>query len=397
MKCHICGYEIPDNKKFCPGCGRVLTIEEQKMQAEQAAKKFTDNTIVYRPASTGKTQNPDSQPNIPDIFSNDPDAPEYNDPHIYDKATADILEYDRMFVSRSNENKAADTYTSKAKNTSEDLERTMYFSIEQENEDNGYDEVSESEEIDDSYKRDPKPHLNINVKMLVICIAIIAGIAIIITGTYQIGKQIGLWSSDEGTSQESNEGQTLGEKAPVVKEPDSINSAPVSDYVIGIYTLTSEQSTVFVYKGAADDRIVATIPNGTVIEITEVQGEMGKTTYGSFTGWVRMEELTYSPNDKLTEKETTTASESTSQEDTTKAADEETTTNPPPSTPGTYTVDLKGDGTYVNVRDTSSTDGNVVATLDEGTLVTVDTVDGSWGHIKTSDGTEGWIYMVYLK
>lgn len=396
MRCHICGYEIPDNKKFCPGCGRVLTIEEQKKQAEQAKINYSDNTVVYRPAATNKPQSYSSQTNIPDIFSNDPDAPEYNDPHIYDKATADVLEYDRMFVSRKNEQKTADTYASQVKKSNDDLERTMYFNIEQENTDEAYDESDSSFEEEEKALK-TKPRLNINVKMLVVCIAIIAGIAIIITGTYQIGKKIGLWSSDESTSQESDEGQTLGEKAPVVDEPQSNIAAPESDYVIGIYTLTSEQNTVFVYKGATDDRIVATIPNGTVIEITEVKGEMGKTTYGSFTGWVRMAELTYSPNDKLTEKETTTAKEPSSEADTTQRTDDETTTAPAPTTPGTYTVDLKGDGTYVNVRDTSSTDGNVVATLDEGTQVTVDTVDGSWGHIKTADGTEGWIYMVYLK
>lgn len=405
MKCHICGYEIPSGRKYCPGCGRVLSVAEQK-KATESVKTNSDNSIVYRPASTGKSKTFTSNTNIPDIFSSDPNAPEYRDPHTYDRATADILEYDRMFVSRKNEKTdfsdntydygtpVKNIYNDSLSDTAEYKNDETDYTIEQE-----YEEDNSSgyyDDAEDDNEKKAKPRLNI--KLLIICIALIAGLAVIIMGTYQIGKQVGFWGEKEQSSDTDEENRTLGEKAPVVKEPDSTTVSPSSNYKIGVYTLNAEQNNVFVYKGVNDDRIVATIPNGTVVEITEVSDDMGKTTYGTYTGWLNMEELVYTPAAKLPEKETTSNKpEVTSENDENNNNEEPPDENNTPDSPGTYTVDLRGDGTYVNVRDTSSTDGTVVSTVDEGVQVTVDKVEHGWGHITTPDGVEGWIYMVYLK
>ena len=405
MKCHVCGFSIPEGKKFCPGCGRVLTAAElQKANAEKSIPEATEATIIYRPASTGKLQDSEKTTNIPDIFSTDPNAPEYTDPHTYDKATADILEYDKQFVSRKNDHEDSfdKTFTYRpARKKYEETDVTIY---EDEYEEPDYDIEPEDDDKDDVYiKKAAKPH--INIKILIVCIAVIAGMVIIITGTYKIGQQFGFWGEPETSANVSGEeDKTLGEKAPVVKEPESTSSSAVSDYKIGTYTVSSDQSTVFMYKSETDARIIATIPNLEVIKITEISGEMGKTTYGSFTGWVYLEDLEYAPDKKLPD-ETTTAAETTtalSENNNDNSDDDnntgETTTKQEsePAT-GTYTVDLHGDGTYLNVRDTSSTDGTAISRIDDGAQVTVDKIENGWGHITTADGIEGWVYMIYLK
>ncbi|MBO5933925.1 MAG: SH3 domain-containing protein [Clostridia bacterium] len=405
MTCHVCGYLIPEGKKFCPGCGRVLTAAElQQANSEKSKQEVIETTIVYRPPVSKVSQDTDRMTRITDIFSTDPNAPEYTDPHTYDRATADVLEYDRQFVSRKEDKTVAEDTTTEYSTPAE--KRNTYTAAETYPYDNtteqDYDIEPKYDDDDDNYSKNTvRPR--INIKMLIICIAVIAGIVIIITGTYKIGQQFGFWGETETTANTSEEGKTLGEKAPVVKEPESTTSSAVSDYKIGTYTVTSDQSTVFMYRSATDARIIATIPNLEVIKITEISDEMGKTTYGSFTGWVYLEDLEYSPDKELPDGEKTTVAE------TTTAASEnpednnddtgETTTKQESDTAatGTYTVDLQGDGTYLNVRDSGSTDGTAISRIDDGAQVTVDKIENGWGHITTADGVEGWVYMIYLK
>ena len=219
MNCHVCGYLIPEGKKFCPGCGRVLTAAElKKAAADKTKPEVIDTTIVYRPASTGISKNTEKTTNIPDIFSSDPNAPEYTDPHTYDRATADVLEYDRQFVSRK-EATSDETYefSAPARKKYSDPVVSTYQDNEDEEEELNYDIEPEYDDEDDNYsKKAVKPR--INIKLLIICIAVIAGIVIMITGTYQIGKQFGFWGEAETSAKTEEENKTLGEKAPVVKE-----------------------------------------------------------------------------------------------------------------------------------------------------------------------------------
>ena len=227
----------------------------------------------------------------------------------------------------------------------------------------------------------------------------------IITGAYRVGEQIGLWGENKAPTQSftDDEEKTFGEKAPVVKETEKTTNSEISDYKIGIYTIKSTNDTVFMQKSKTDERIIATVPSGTVIEITEISDDKGKTTYGEYTGWINLEELEYTPDASVTVIETTKAPEVASEEAinpediSEPPTTEPTTTRPIPDSPGTYTVDLLGDGTYLNIRDAASIDGEIVTTIIDGSEVIVDEVDNGWGHVITEDGTEGWIYMVYLR
>lgn len=401
MKCHICNYDIPAGKKFCPGCGRILSVAEQQ-KTGTVANKVSDNTIVYRPASTGKTRISSSDPGINNIFNTNPDTPEYRTELAQNRATADVVEYDKMFVSRKNDNEDTyeDDYDYSDLSDTHDLgdvnnqETGKSYDIKQE-----YDGNTEEDDDEDDSEAKKFP---VDIKKLIIGIALVASLIIIVTAVYQIGEQIGLWGETETPSQSVEEQKTLGEKAPIVKEPDSTTASPTSDYKIGIYTVTSTEKNIFMQKSKTDDRVIATVPNGTVIEITEISDNMGKTTFVTYTGWLNLEELSYTPDAKLpgdetTTKEPETTSAANSDENNNPDTPETTTEKNIPDSPGTYTVDLQGDGTYLNVRDASSPDGAVVTVIDDGIQVTVDKVENGWGHISTPDGNEGWIYMIYLK
>ena len=416
MNCHICGYNIPEGKKYCPGCGRVVRQNAQNQpQVSSDTMKFerpiTGKPGANTPRAAAPTQKTPTQKtiNIPDIFSTDPNAPEYTDPHAYDTATAHVLEYDRMFVSKSDDSKAPAKQSAKAYTD----DRTKQFPavqsslskkiiIEQEPEDDYYyDDNNNYDEEQTSAKRDRKAGPHINVKALIIIVAVILGISLSVKGVYEIGKTFGFWGTEVSSS--NAEDDTDREKLPANKEPDSEKEdkddkedKDTTEYKTGVYTVKSEYKNIFVYKSVTDRRITATIPRGAILEITQIEDGLGKTTYNAFTGWVEMTDLNYTPDATPDNKEpeTTTKPEETSvKKDEEDKEDEETPAAP--TSPGTYTVTLTG-GSPLNVRDAHSPDGEVIGTLKNGTTVEVIEVKSGWGKI-TLDGKEGWVYMQYLK
>ncbi len=410
MKCHICGADIPEGKKYCPGCGRVVRQSPQNTANSQPVSSDTmkfDNPVaqqngtgVRRPAST--TTPTDKTINIPDIFSTDPNAPEYTDPHAYDPATAHVLEYDRMFVSRSEktdehpEKAYTDDRTRKFTPVSDDATRRIV--IEQEPDEEYYDGNYGNDEYyeePDNTESDRKAGPHINIKAIIIIVAVILGIVLSVKGVYEIGKTFGFWGSETSSSQTA-EDDTDKEKLPANNEPETEKNDKNDkddkeeiEYKTGIYTVKSEYKNIFVYKSATDRRITATIPRGAILEITEIQDGLGKTTYNAFTGWVEMTDVEYTPDSVPDSKDETT----TKAEEPSEKQDEETPDLP--TTPGTYTVTLTG-GSPLNVRNANSTDGEIIGTLSNGTTVEVIEVKSSWGKI-TLDGKEGWVYMAYLK
>lgn len=397
MKCTICSHEIPEGKKCCPHCGRVITASDRK-RAESAAGTPTEpKTSVYRPAAakpSAAAEPTEKTIHIPDIFSSDPNAPEYSDPHAYDRATADILEYDRLFVSRdrrdepdrqSNREPAYEPYEEPVSEPAYD-DNDNYYDEEPMPEDGYYDEPYPEEEparpAPSRKKNNAKPHLNLNIRMIVICVAVLIGLVIIVVGIHQIGQQFGLWGEKEPASSQSEMKEPASRPATVNEPASAVPSASPT----GKYTVTSDQKNIFMYKSSTADRLFATIPNNTVIEITEISGEMGKTTYNSYTGWVSMKELKYSPDATLDDKAGAQSDEPGTSGDTAV----------PAFAPGAYTVDLGGDGETLNLRSTNSSSGDLVTTIPEGTELTVDEVKGSWGHT-SYNGFEGWVFMEYLK
>ncbi len=386
MKCRVCSAQIPEGKKCCPRCGRVVTATDVQSDNSSGSNTYSvsDRTMVYRPAASKSSQPQDRTININDIFSSDPNAPVYTDPHTYDKATADVLEYDRMFMSKSTD---ADDDVKIFEPDSEPVRtrKNPNYTIEPE-----YDDASDyddTDDADDDYpssgsvirdKKKGKPHFNFNIRYLIIAVAVIAGIIVIVFGTYQLGKQFGIiGESDE--SESVNAAETVETSSRKAEKSSDIDNSYTEQ--TGVYTVYSDQNNIFVYKSVSDQRIIATIPNKTIIEITEISNGFGKTTYNSYTGWVELDELKFTPNEtpeQTTEKETESG-ETVAQYQT-----------------GTYTVTLNGESTSLRVRSINSTSGEIVTTLSEGDQVTVEEINGSWGKIFVGD-IEGWVYMEYLK
>lgn len=414
MKCRVCSTEIPQGKKCCPKCGRVVTAADTQSAPDTSDNysPVTDSTIVYRPASSTSNQPTDKTISITDIFSSDPNAPVYSDPHTYDKATADALEYDRMFMSRSKQ-PDEDVKVFEPENDDEQEKKTTDFTIEQE-----YDYDEDADDFDEEYddfeeeapsrgnvirdKKKGKPHFNFNIKYLILAVAVIAGLAVIIYGINQLGKQFGIFGGETVDEPQSGISSGVVEK-PTKNNEASSDVAADNEYTEkpGVYTVYTDQNNIFVYKSVTDQRIIATIPNKTILEISEIEDDFGKTTYNNYTGWVKLSELKFTPNEspeKVTEKETEKSTEKETEKETEKATEQanETTTALPSYKPGTYTVDLKGSSQKLNVRSSGSTEGEIINSISEGTQVTVEEVKSSWGKIYI-DGIEGWVYMEYLK
>ncbi len=255
-----------------------------------------------------------------------------------------------------------------------------YYDDEENYDDNYYDDYQEEASGNSGNVtrggKDAKPHMQIPIKKIIIIILVICAIVFCIVGIYQIGKQFELWGVDDSSSSTSE--VITADDSSDDSDDNSTNST--SNTQTGIYTVDSTENNIFMYKSKTGDTIFATIPNGTVIKITEISGSYGETTYNSRTGWVKMNDLTYTPDAELEEDEDTTGSS-----DSSDSSDYE---------PGVYTVDTKGSG-YVNVRSESSTDGEILTTVTDGQELTVDEIKSSWGHV-TIDDIDGWIYMEYL-
>ncbi|MCQ2445875.1 MAG: SH3 domain-containing protein [Clostridia bacterium] len=110
---------------------------------------------------------------------------------------------------------------------------------------------------------------------------------------------------------------------------------------------------------------LTTIPQGTKITVTETDNGWGKTTYKSYTGWVSMEYL--------------------------KKADDPVTPDPPTPSGGAYKTTAA-----LRLRETPSTGGTKLATIPEGTRITIAEIKDGWGKT-TYSGKTGWVSMDYVK
>lgn len=129
-------------------------------------------------------------------------------------------------------------------------------------------------------------------------------------------------------------------------------------------TGTITATTLNLRSGASTDSgIIVTLNQGAVLTILKSEGNwyQVKTSAGTI-GWVSSEYVG------------TTAA---------KAAAEKTQT-------GTITA------TTLNLRDSASTDSNIIVTLNQGASLTILKSEGNWYQVKTSAGTTGWVSAAYV-
>lgn len=399
MKCKVCSFEFSDDRKSCPNCGRIITETERRQNAEKSAGTHTSS--VYRPASSRTTSSSDEAAFVQSIFSTDPNAPEYKNPHTYDRATADVLEYDKNYMSRSKaQNPPDEIYNTRVFDSKYNKieEPTIIIEQEYDTETDNYEEDNITQDKNTgSVNRDKesaKPHLKINFKIIAIIILGLVGIAIIIVGITQLVKHFGIAGSE-------NENTSLisGQSVDSTKDhDDKADEELQSGYKTGYYTVTADGETIFMKND--EERIIATIPNRTIIEITEIENDYGKAIYGDYTGWVDMSALTFTPNERPetpTQSEPTSEAETTTQSETTTQA--ETTTQPETTTEATttatYTVSVTGNANALNVRENPDADSQVIGTIKNGEKVIVDEIQNGWGRTFIGE-VEGWINMEFV-
>lgn len=55
MYCRFCGTQIPDNVKFCPSCGKKLTVDDAPSPASPTAPVIPESSPVWAPAAPEST------------------------------------------------------------------------------------------------------------------------------------------------------------------------------------------------------------------------------------------------------------------------------------------------------------------------------------------------------
>ena len=186
-------------------------------------------------------------------------------------------------------------------------------------------------------------------------------------------------SSEEPSSEEPSSEEPSSEDTS--SEDDTSSEAP-SEYVPGRYKMTG---SVYLRKGPSSSYSSLTvIPKGTEIEVTEINGKWGKTTYGGYEGYCG---LAYS---KLIE-----------------AFEEEKKEIPVVETINGGTTTKDGEekdyykGNYktksnLNLRANASTSGSKLVIIPIGTQIKVTEVKNGWGKT-VYDGQTGWCSLEYCQ
>ncbi|MDD5923526.1 MAG: SH3 domain-containing protein [Clostridia bacterium] len=125
-------------------------------------------------------------------------------------------------------------------------------------------------------------------------------------------------------------------------------------------------------SASSSGTVLTTIPNGTLVNITEIYNGFGKTTYKSYTGWISMSYL---------------AKASTS------TTNSEIPTISIPSSAGTYTV--KTSGGNLNLRAIASSSSRILTSVPNGTKISVSEIYNGYGKV-TYNSYTGWLSMGYL-
>ena len=122
-------------------------------------------------------------------------------------------------------------------------------------------------------------------------------------------------------------------------------------------------------EGSMSASVLATIPSGSILCVYSVQGSWAQVQYGASTGWASTNFLQMSSvyPGQVTEQLS-----------------------------GAAVVSIPSGSGTVNLRETASTSARVIATLSNGTQVTVHASDGSWCSVTTSGGDKGYIMATFI-
>ena len=131
------------------------------------------------------------------------------------------------------------------------------------------------------------------------------------------------------------------------------------------------------FRVTPNGTVITTIPAGTTVEITAIEGVWGKTVYAGNIGWMSLEYSTYQP--------TTTEPDNDSPEN----EEENTSDTPPQPVPeNQYRVT-----STMNIRESYTESSSIIGSVPAGTLIQVTEIsDDNWGKV-TYNGVTGWMNL----
>lgn len=168
----------------------------------------------------------------------------------------------------------------------------------------------------------------------------------------------------------------VGYATPLYEGVELENTVTETTYKAGTY----KTDEVMNFRTAPGESVITTIPAGTTLEVTAIQGVWGKTEYNGKTGWLSLEYSTYIKDN--------------SSENTEENEDEPTEPTPTPSP----SVPEEGKKQYrvteeMIIREKATKYSKDIGTVPAGTLIQVDEVtEDNWGKISYG-GTDGWMCL----
>ncbi|MCR5783934.1 MAG: SH3 domain-containing protein [Clostridia bacterium] len=182
--------------------------------------------------------------------------------------------------------------------------------------------------------------------------------------------------TDEGATARKEEENTTAASSGAGAETTAADAGDTAS--LGKYTVTASAKNIIMYQDDSASRILATIPYGKVITVTEISNGFARTSYKDNTGWVSMEDITYTPDAA----------------DQTEPSGDYDNYNEYPA--GTYEV---VDAPSVNIRSAPDTsdEENIVGKVYRGEQYELSVFDGEWAKITLEDRTQGWVYMGYME
>ncbi|MCR5636098.1 MAG: SH3 domain-containing protein [Clostridiales bacterium] len=155
---------------------------------------------------------------------------------------------------------------------------------------------------------------------------------------------------------------------------DTSGGSNTTSYTPGTYRVTTQGGNLNLRSSPSSSAAApTTVPNGTLVVVTEFSNGFGKTTYGGYTGWMSMDYLTFVSSSTTTTTDTSGGTTS--------------------YTPGTYKVTTQGGN--LNLRSSASSNAAAPTTVPNGTLVVVTEFSNGFGKT-TYNGYTGWLSMSYL-
>ena len=149
-----------------------------------------------------------------------------------------------------------------------------------------------------------------------------------------------------------------------------LNGATSPTYKAGTY----ETTEIMNFRETPGSTVITTIPKGTLIYVTAIEGVWGKTEYMGQTGWISLEYSTYIPSTEAPD------------------GNDESNNSSAPSAPPVQNAQYRVTET-MNIRESYTQSSRIIGSVPAGTLIEVlEVSDDNWGKV-SYNGVIGWMSL----